>query len=156
MNFLGKTNSGHLDTNIGISYKLYIIFIFIFCDGDLDTAIKFLKHIIYIWGINTYNTIKCREIYDKNSSVYILCFKLIWNTLRSNNKFDDEILNAWRDYHYDIKASLERHFDKNKDKYFIYKIIQNYLHMTSNRLGINNVDEKIVIFLIHQSFLEYK
>ncbi len=110
------------------------------------------------------------ESFDKQKAKLASFHKTLWNALDNRCEFEQEWLNTWHKGISQIAAELRRAqlnqqliLEKSKlsnpsnidpkDIIAFSQILESYVHMTNNRLGIMNHDEAYLGFLITQSLL---
>ncbi len=94
--------------------------------------------------------------------------RLLWDALQTEASFDQKWLNTWRQNMIRIKQQLQQvqqanqlqppaWFQPNPDclvplsRQMLWPILESYVHMTNNRLGILNRDEAYLGYLIRKS-----
>lgn len=92
-------------------------------------------------------------------------FKMVWEAMEENVEFEQDWLNTWIDDMRDVKANLVKLQQEDKleppswyphpkpdeydqDTFDRWRIYDSYVHMTNNRLGIQNRDEAYLAYLI--------
>lgn len=110
------------------------------------------------------------ENFDKQKSTLVSFHHTLWNALRNECEFEQKWLNSWLDETLEIakaikqaQVSQELIFGKAPYKDLntaipgiavtLSSILESYVHMTNNRLGIMNRDEAYLGYLITHSLL---
>lgn len=110
------------------------------------------------------------EIFEKRfysqKQLLVPYINTLWSVLEKNIEFEDEWMNQWLTQMQQICCRLKDAFthgtlqcpsqnyfqyETNAMQKYLYPIIESYIHMTNNRLGIINRDESFIAFLIYKS-----
>jgi len=152
----------------GFALKIHLIFIFIFCEGDIDKMKRFTKYLYFITS-NTYknniNNEDLNNFFDVQKNKLASFVKNLFEHLGVNHIFKDDITNEWIFNTKNIKGILDLADSKNQIEYYpnvksldsenLWLILFSYIHMTYNRLGIHNLDEVVLNYIIMRTMEEY-
>ena len=75
----------------------------------------------------------------------------VWNSLVEEVTFDEEWMNKWINGMKGIRKALEK---VEINPMLLNSVYDSYLHMTYNRLGIQNKDESLISFLIYNTLID--
>ena len=132
----------------------------------------------YIPGMEKEEVVKRKEAtmvafaenFEKQKEVLIPFHQAIWEAFADNVSFEQDWLNIWlqetrrigdqlKTAQAEGKLQFPEHFIPDpdssvpRDRQLLWAILESYVHMTNNRLGIHNHDEAFLGHLIHQSLL---
>jgi hypothetical protein len=110
------------------------------------------------------------ENFEKQKEVLVPFHQAIWEAFTDNVSFEQEWLNHWIEDMREIGHQLKSAQGEDKlefppsftpdpnstiprSRQLLWVILESYVHMTNNRLGILNRDEAFLGHLIHQSLL---
>lgn len=108
------------------------------------------------------------ENFDRQSAVLIPYHAALWDSLEQGRAFDQEWFNTWITQTRRLAAQLRQAQQDDELVFPVYwsvevehpapvaeralwNVLHSYVHMTNNRLGINNYDEAYVGYLIEAS-----
>ncbi len=109
------------------------------------------------------------ENFNAQKSNLLPFFETVWEALRSDEEFEQEWLNEWVRQMRNIGTALKKvqqegklnvpewymskeHAGWDRDQVERWAIYDSYIHMTNNRLGIQNRDEGYLGYLVKESF----
>lgn len=162
------------DRALGVAIQLHLIFSHAF-GMDLAEASSFFTNIYHHWfdyaSFGRQNTSSANFRQEETRALFLQAFnqqrnllvsqhKQIWRALTKNLTFNDPWLNQWRERMRIICKNLEAAEEKcfyppqsaavpTRQKK--WGILESYIHMTNNRLGIVNRDEAFLGYLISES-----
>lgn len=110
----------------------------------------------------------CKVYYDQELDL-LTSSKIIWNGLENRDKFDTIWYNSWILGMRKLSKSMQNLLKEKKlfapswfpyyenekpsdEKHILYSILESYVHMTNNRLGISNIDETYLSFALKSIF----
>jgi len=112
------------------------------------------------------------ESFEQQKETLIPFHQELWDGLKEGHSFDDEIMEKWYQGNKEIiqqlvqEAELENIAERpsnysytinkniSKSSELVWQMISDYIHLTNNRLGIQNKDESFLAFMIKKSLLE--
>ncbi|MDD5361339.1 MAG: lantibiotic dehydratase C-terminal domain-containing protein [Ignavibacteria bacterium] len=112
------------------------------------------------------------EIFEKRKNYFIDLNRDLIDAITNNAKFEEDWFNNWISGNKNIttkliyaqaenKLSIDEYYKKvaefkNDRMYELFYLYQSYIHMTHNRLGLENKDEPFISFLIKESLNNFK
>ena len=155
-------------TLLNLAFKLHLTTAFVYCE-KIEDAIHFFRFIYYSYtGLNnhpfiqnTNNTeITYSNYYNSQKTILIPYVKTIWNSFISGDVVDENI-EQWKNDESRINNLLGHAYRNNKlelpflfENYPFWSIVQSYIHLTNNRLGIKNSDEPLIAYLLMRSLMD--
>jgi len=165
------------DRALGAAIQLHLGFAFSL-GMDLIEATAFYSHIFNLWFSKSWGyeqdiseeelkkrrdiTLKAfAENFAKQKTALIPYHNTLWNAFTGNISFEQEWLNRWMEQTAatgnrlkTAHASGELVFPQWLTSQPLWFILESYVHMTNNRLGILNRDEAFLGYLIKESLGE--
>lgn len=86
--------------------------------------------------------------FQKYKAQFFPALSTLWNALNENIELEDKWLNEWVIGMKSISLRLETIPYLKKEK--LFSILESYVHMTNNRLGLGNEDEPLVSYMIYR------
>lgn len=160
----GKLND--YNDSLTLAFNIQLITISVFCKYDINMVIQLLEHYYYFYSYpqpNSNNTLnkytqKCQTLFLNQKDTLVPYIRTIWENINTRN-FEDGIFLEWLkeniisnesfdklDFIIKIDPLHIRSIDKTK-----YVILLSCIHMTNNRLGINNIDEGLLFYFLKES-----
>ncbi|MCB9064106.1 MAG: hypothetical protein H6551_03070 [Chitinophagales bacterium] len=155
---------------LNVAIKMNLTSAFVYSNGSIEKVILYFYHIYYgRIGVSNFPFIKFNERIELNYKEYYLQQKeiiapfvhAIWNRL-SKQQYIDDNLQYWFKAETSINKLLHTYYDSGKidiphiyDFDHMFYILQSYIHMNNNRLGISTVDEPLIAYLIMRSLQEF-
>lgn len=170
---------------IGVAIQLHVTFSLAF-GMDLNDIIQFYTFVMNGWLPDTNKAIYLnttgsmdlttkkllhyyKESFEKRKDYLVSVFSIIWKDFHNGKSFEQKWMNEWIAGMIKIRLKLEEkhdliippiRFSKKESidpkKQILWSILISYVHMTNNRLGILNIDEGYLSYLICQMAIEYK
>lgn len=160
---------------VGMNKEEMIDFFSNYCEMYIGAAIRrcYPSNII---GDNTDYKSKMISVFEEKFKVqkefYIGLHESLLTSLSENEEFEDEWFNKWIMKNKIISAKLNtalgnnelvippyfiENYTKGKKKiYKLFYIMFSYMHMTFNRLGLENKDESFICYIIKESLKNLK
>jgi hypothetical protein len=155
---------------VGMSIKEMIDFFSFYCDMYIPAGIRSYYLSERIDNIESYKP-KLLEVYaekyNSRKDFYIKFHNELLKLLEEREAFEEEWFNDWILGNKKISEKLNRTFLKNElvfpesfinnyireknDSYKLFYIYFSYMHMTYNRLGLENKDESFLCYIIKES-----
>jgi len=112
--------------------------------------------------------ISFNQNFDEQKSLLITNIATIWNGLSKNEEFQNEWLNQWvresKTIHSELKYLAKKgsltypNLDVSKEHTYQsqpqWPLLDSYIHMTNNRLGLFNRDESFISYLLQRGLKE--
>ncbi len=154
---------------LNVAFKLHLSSAFIHCENNIEKAILFFQfifsntsgsfHLSYI-KYNSAAESTYSNYYNQQKHVLIPYVKAIWNSF-NENKIIDENIEHWKNSEKEIRNLLVKAYEEKQleipflfENFPTWSILQSYIHMTNNRMGITTYDEPLIAYLLMRSLKE--
>lgn len=159
----------------GLNHQEMIDFFFLYCLGQLFMSIRIFFSTKEDEKYDDYREEMLKifkDNFDKQKEFYTEQIKNILNILSDNIEFEEKWFGDWIEQNKIVinklkeaqkenlliipKSFVKNYFPNNDEIYELFYIMYSYIHMTFNRLGIENKDEPFICYIIKESIKNLK
>lgn len=156
---------------LNLAIRLHLVSAWVYCNGNIDDCIHLFNYIYVGRLFRQYSPFikfdnETSSLYSKiinpQLTTLVPYVETIWQCLNDKNIFDHK-LDEWLQCEKTIKSELELALFNGRleipapiENHSLWYLLQSYMHMTYNRLGISTVDEPLVSYMIMRSLHKIK
>jgi thiopeptide-type bacteriocin biosynthesis protein len=160
LTYLTQVQSFHYERALGIALQMHLAAI-IGWGMNKDEAHNFFHHLF-----QTQDTTLFAQNFARQKDSIIPALNNLWNAFTKGEETKEVWYNNWLADMKTIRANLTEAYQKNQIELTpqiihshkpnpLWYIYESYVHMTNNRLGIDNRDEPFLAYILSQTFKAY-
>jgi thiopeptide-type bacteriocin biosynthesis protein len=142
LTLLSINNNWSYNRALGVALQLHLGMVYSF-GLDKKNAPQFFEHLVSYGHEKKYE----KSLKDQKTTL-IPYLQFLWNALEQKKLFEEVWFNEWLRAMKKIANKLKKAGYKNNQLHLLY---EGYIHMTNNRLGVANIDEPFIAYILKQA-----